>query len=116
MKQLPVGAPAPDFSLQLLNGQVFRLSEQVRNGPLVLVFYKASCPTCQFTLPYLQRIYSELGERSKYRIIGVSQDDLSESRSFVDHFGFKFDIAIDEHPYSVSSDYRVEYVPTIFVV
>ena len=116
MKQLPVGAVAPDFVLQLLNGREFRLSEQLANGPLVLAFYKASCPTCQFTFPYLQRIYSELGDRAKYRIVGISQDDPAETHEFVDHFGIGFDVAIDDHPYLVSSTYGLEFVPTVFLI
>jgi peroxiredoxin len=116
MKQLPVGAVAPDFTLQLLSGREFRLSDQLAYGPLVLAFYKASCPTCQLTFPYLQRIYSELGNNTKYRIVGISQDDPAETKDFVDGVGIGFDVAIDEHPYSVSSTYGLEFVPTIFLI
>jgi peroxiredoxin len=116
MKQLPVGAAAPDFTLQLLNGREFRLSDQLAGGPLALVFYKASCPTCQLTLPYLQRIASQLGQTAKYRIVGISQDDPIESREFADHVGIGFEVAIDEHPYTVSSSYGLEFVPTIFLI
>ena len=116
MKQLPVGAVAPDFTLQLLNGREFRLGNQLAKGSLILVFYKASCPTCQLTFPYLQRIYSEFGNNAKYRIVGISQDDPAETREFIEHFGIGFDVAIDDHPYAVSSTYGLEFVPTIFLI
>ena len=128
MKQLPVGATAPDFTLQALNGQVFRLSEQIQDRPVVLAFFKVSCPTCQFTFPYLQKIYghhpatlrasSRLTQErgSSFRICGISQDEIDETQAFAEKFGIKFEILIDEHPYAVSAAYGFEYVPAIFVV
>src|SRR5262245_17114517 len=112
MKQLPVGATAPDFELNALNGRTFRLSNSLTKGPVVLAFYKASCPTCQFTFPYLQRIHA--GGRT--RIVGISQDEPAETQDFVDRFGITFEIAIDEHPFHVSANYGLDFVPAIFSV
>jgi peroxiredoxin len=116
MKQLPSGVSAPDFELQALDGRRFRLSESLQIDPVVLVFYKMACPTCQLTLPYIQRIFAESGASSGVKIWGISQDEAAETRDFVKHFGIGFDVLIDEHPYKVSSDYRLEYVPGIFIV
>jgi len=116
MKQLPAGVPAPDFTLQTLDARLFRLSEAVIARPVVLAFYKASCPTCQLTFPYLQRIHSQLGESAAYRILGISQDEPAETMSFAQRFGIQFEILIDEHPYPVSSLYGLEFVPTVFIV
>ena len=111
MKQLGPGAPAPDFELNGLNGKVFRLSTLMEDGPLTLVFYKASCPTCQLALPYLQRIHG-----GGARLLLVSQDDPGETRAFLKHFGLTMDAAIDEHPYDVSNAYGVHHVPALFTV
>ena len=116
MKQLPTGVMAPDFELHTLGGEVFRLSEAVLGGPVVVAFYKVSCPTCQFTLPYLQRIYSEIGISSKVKIRGISQDDALDTTGFSERFGISFDSLIDPHPYLTSSAYGIEYVPALFVV
>lgn len=116
MAQLPVGAEAPDFELQTLSGHGFRLSEQSADGAVVLAFYKASCPTCQLTFPYLQQVYAKFGDQGKLRIVGISQDDVAETQGFADQFGIGFDIAVDEHPYAVSSVYGLEFVPTIFII
>ena len=112
MKQLASGISAPDFELPTINGQSFRLSEATSGGQVALVFYKASCPTCQFTFPYLQRIYEE----SRPRLIAVSQDDANETREFADRFGITFDVVLDEHPYDVSTAYGVEFVPAVFMI
>ena len=109
MKQLPLGASAPDFTLQSLAGRTFHLHDELKRGEIVLVFYKGSCPTCQLTFPYLQRIQNK-------RIWVISQDEPDETKAFVEQLGITFDMLIDPHPYNVSSAYNVEFVPTIFVV
>jgi peroxiredoxin len=116
MKQLSTGISAPDFELKSLSGQSFRLSEALRNGPVVLAFYKASCPTCQLTFPYLQTIYSALSAEFRNRIWGISQDDPAETAEFVKQLGIEFPILLDEYPYPVSTEYGLEFVPTIFIV
>jgi peroxiredoxin len=99
-----------------LNGQELRLSEAMAVRPVVLAFYKASCPTCQLTFPYLQRIYSEFRAEPGSTIWGISQDEFVETREFVREYGIQFDVLIDEHPYAVSAAYGLEFVPAIFVV
>ena len=116
MRQLPAGVLAPDFRLLALNGQELRLSEAIADRPVVLAFYKSSCPTCQLTFPYLQRIYSEFRAEPVFTIWGISQDEFAETTEFVHEYGIQFDILIDEHPYTVSAAYGLEFVPTIFVV
>jgi peroxiredoxin len=116
MKQLQTDTPAPDFQLKSLNGQIFRLNDALRAGPAVLVFYKASCPTCQLTFPYLQTIYSSLSAEFRNRLWGISQDDIEETREFVNQLGIQFPILLEEHPYPVSTAYGVEFVPTIIIV
>ena len=116
MSQLPIGAQAPDFELNDLNGRSHRLSDALTRGPVVLVFYKGTCPTCQFTFPHIQRIFAGVGKDWGARIWAISQDEVDETRDFAERFRIGFDILIDEHPYEVSSAYRISSVPSIFIV
>src|ERR1051326_1051419 len=116
MKQLPVGVVAPDFNLRTWDGRSFELRQAILERPVVLAFYKASYPTCQLTFPYLQQIHSESPNHSNLRICGVSQDETTETGSFVAQFGITFDVLIDEHPYRVSANYGLDFVPSIFLV
>ncbi len=109
MKQLPAGLPAPDFELPTLDGGAFHLSQALSGGPVVLAFYKAACPTCQFTFPYLQK-------SGNSRIWAISQDEPEETRAFLKHFGIALPVLIDPHPYEVSREYGVEYVPAVFII
>lgn len=116
MSQLPIGAQAPDFELKNAEGWPYRLSEALEHGPVVLVFYKASCPTCQFTFPYIQRIFSRVGNAESWTLWAISEDDAGETRAFIAHNGIAFDVLIDEQPYPVSAAYGLEFVPAIFMV
>ncbi|HYR44068.1 MAG TPA: redoxin domain-containing protein, partial [Terriglobia bacterium] len=98
MSQLAVGASAPEFELKNAEGQPRRLSEALQKGPVVLAFYKASCGTCQFTFPFIQRIYSKVGSGATWTLWGISEDDFDETRAFARQNGITFDLLIDEHP------------------
>lgn len=116
MKQLPAGAVAPDFELKTLDNRTMRLSTALSACPVVLAFFKASCPTCQFTFPYLQRIFTETVWQDGAVLWGISQDDAAETSGFIREFSLGFDILLDPHPYEISASYGLEYVPSIIIV
>jgi peroxiredoxin len=115
MSQLSIGTIAPDFALSDINGRQHRLSDALKRGPVALIFYKSACPTCQFTFPYIQKIFSKVGVNG-WTLWGISEDDLDETRDFAKQHGITFDLLIDEYPYDVSADYGLQFVPAIFLV
>jgi len=116
MKQLSIGTLAPDFQLNDSKGQTHRLTDALARGPVALVFYKGECPTCQFTFPYIQKIFSKVGSTAGWTLWGISEDDADETRHFAKQFGITFDLLIDEYPYAVSAAYGLQYVPAIFLI
>ena len=116
MSQLLMGARAPDFKLKDLNGQSHDLAGALEQGPVVLVFYKASCPTSQLTFAHLQKIFTDVRRRPAPPIWGISQDDYEETQRFAEEFGVTFKLLIDEYPYAVSTAYGLTSVPAIFIV
>jgi peroxiredoxin len=116
MGQLATGARAPDFELKDADGVVHSLAGALKKGPVALIFYKSECPTCQFTLPYVQKIFEKIENANRLTLWAISEDDADETRSFARQNGLKFTILIDEYPYAVSSDYGLEFVPGIFVI
>ena len=97
-------------------GRSHRLTEALKEGTVVLAFYKVDCPTSQFTFPFIQQIVSDGGKNKSWTIWGISQDDAAETRRFAERYGITFDLLIDDHPYAVSSAYRLQFVPAIFIV
>ncbi|AME28486.1 MULTISPECIES: peroxiredoxin-like family protein [Burkholderiaceae] len=58
---LAVGQHAPDFVLPGVAGQMFSLSDVLREGPAVVVFYRGGwCPYCNIQLRAFQRLLPQL--------------------------------------------------------
>ncbi len=116
MAALALGAKAPDFSLKSLDGKRFSLADELARGPVVLAFFKVSCPTCQYAFPFLERLYKAYGHKG-VRLVGISQNDASETAAFSKDFGITFPVLLDDtRSYPVSNAYGLANVPTIFWV
>ena len=113
---MPIGSRAPDFELLDLGGRSHQLSDALTRGPVVLAFYKSSCPTCQFTFPYIQKIFAQVGNTAGWTLWGISEDDVQETEAFARQHGITFELLIDEHPYGVSAAYGLQFVPALFWV
>src|SRR6202035_4228481 len=74
LTKIAVGHVAPGFTLKSLDGKELALGKLLEKGPVVVAFFKISCPVCQFTLPYLQRL-AERYAGDSVSVIAVSQDD-----------------------------------------
>jgi len=113
MTALATGIKAPNFELKTLDGKPFSLAGSLTRGPVVLAFFKVSCPTCQYTFPPLERLHKAYG--AKAQLFGVSQNDAKETAAFVKEFGVTFPILLDDtRSYPVSNAYGLTNVPTIF--
>jgi peroxiredoxin len=120
MAASPAGTKAPDFSLPVLvdgkDGGQFSLQAALKQGPVLAVFFKISCPTCQYTFPYLERIYKAHGDK-KITIIGISQNDRRDTAAFLKEYGVTFRTLLDDpNGYAVSNAYGLTNVPTLFLI
>ena len=110
---------APAAALTDSAGSPVELSGLVRSSgglPVLLVFFKTSCPTCRLSWPYLQRLHAAYGNRA-VRLVGVSQDDLASSQSFyAGHGDARFELFLDPPPYPASNAFDVESVPHLALV
>jgi peroxiredoxin len=113
-KLLEAGARASAFRLPLLDGGERGIEEIVADGPALLAFFKVTCPVCQMTLPFLQRIQSS----GKLPIYGVSQNSSRDTREFNRRFGITFPTLLDSSQagYVVSNAFGISSVPTMFLV
>jgi peroxiredoxin len=116
MAALAKGAKAPQFELKTLDGNRFSLSEALARGPVVLAFFKVSCPTCQYALPFLERLHKAYGHKG-VTLVGVSQNDAKETAAFNKEFGVTFPVLLDDlRNYPASNAYGLTNVPSIFWV
>ena len=116
---LAAGARAPEFELPETTGAKRSLTEILARGPALFAFFKVSCPVCQYTFPFLERIYQGAGrEAGAVQIIGVSQDKAGATREFNEEFGVTFPTLIDDSAggYPVSNAFGISSVPSMFLV
>src|SRR5580698_1536752 len=107
---LAAGDTAPAFSLPDLSGTKRTLAEMLPHGPVLVALYKGSCPVCQLTLPFLERISNK-----GLQIVAISQDDASATNSFAKTFGIKMATLLDspESGYPVSKAFGITHVPSL---
>lgn len=117
MTQINAGQAAPGFSLKGIDGKSYSLEELQRRGPVLAAFFKISCPVCQFTFPFLQRLHERYGS-GDVTFLGISQDDAKATASFAKQYKISFSLAMDEkeNGYPVSNAYGLTSVPTVFLI
>lgn len=110
---LAAGSPAPGVSLTGVSGDAFSLAGATT--PVLLAFFKVSCPTCQFTFPYLERIAASTAGLA---VVGICQDNTKAAAEFARAFGLSFPIYLDkpEAGYPASNAYQITQVPSLFLV
>ncbi|HZQ20924.1 MAG TPA: TlpA disulfide reductase family protein [Terriglobales bacterium] len=112
MAALVAGVQAPEFELPTVNGPGFSLQNALKKGPVLAVFFKISCPVCQYAFPYFERIYKL---SSNVSIVGVSQNDKPETTEFMKRYGVTFPVLLDDtKSFKVSNAYGLTTVPTAF--
>jgi peroxiredoxin len=110
---LDPGHRVPEFQLPDLSGVPRDLRSLALADGALLVFYKASCPVCQLTLPYLGR----LAQHSALPIIFISQDDPKVAARFNREFGISAATTlVDSEGYPASNGFGIVSVPSIFLV
>jgi peroxiredoxin len=115
MAALPPGTAAPAISLKDTEGKAASLADALKKGPVLAAFFKVNCPTCQFTFPFLQRLYQAYGG-ANVTFFGISQNSAEDTREFMAEFGTKFPMLVDDRGYPVSNQYGLTNVPTLFWV
>ncbi|HEX7615285.1 MAG TPA: TlpA disulfide reductase family protein [Thermoanaerobaculia bacterium] len=116
----PAGSAAPNARFRTPEGGALSTKEVVESGhglPVLLAFFKTSCPICQLTWPHLQRIHEAYGGKTVH-VVGVSQNDAASSRAYFAAYGAAtFDLLLDPEPtFFASNAFGVESVPLIVLL
>lgn len=103
-----VGDKAPDFTLSNAVGESLNLYDTLKNGPVVLIWYRGEwCPYCNI---YLYELHKQADEFMAHNatIIAVSPAKPDESWSTEDKAEVKLQVLSDEGS-KVAEDYGVVY-------
>ncbi|VXC03161.1 Peroxiredoxin [Flavobacterium sp. 9R] len=92
-----VGAKAPDFALNGVDGKQVKLSDF--NGKVVVLFFFGNtCPSCKAAAPSIQsKLATPYASNSNYQIIGLDQWDgnVASVKSFQSTTGVTFPLLIN---------------------
>ncbi len=112
---IEAGATAPDFSLSGIDGDTYSLSDALSRGPVVLVFFKTTCGTCDLTFPYVNRL-RDAYPGDDWSLWAVAQDPPAEAGSYASTFGMTYPVLPDADGYAVSKAYDPPATPTLFLI
>ena len=111
----PTGKPAPDFTLQTLEGKNVTLSSLHGKGVL-LNFWATWCGPCKIEMPWFVELQKEYGPQG-LQIVGVAMDDSStqDIQTFVKEMGVNYPVLIGKE--AVGQAYGgVDVLPTTFFI
>jgi peroxiredoxin len=90
-----VGSDAPDFSLPNQNGKIVHLRELLKDGPVVLSFYRGSwCPFCNLQLRALQDALPRILELGA-TLVAVSPELPDGSLTLTERHSLTFSVLSD---------------------
>jgi peroxiredoxin len=91
-----VGDVAPDFTLELIDGTTFTLSEN-RGKVVMLQFTAGWCGICRKEMPFIERdIWLRHKDNSDFVLLGIDREETKEEiLPFIEKVGTTYPIAMD---------------------
>lgn len=115
LSHLSQSSPAPDFSLEALDGKTMKLSD-FRGKAVLLNFWATWCGPCKIEIPWFVDLQKEYGPQG-LQIVGVAMDDASKEEigRFAKDMGMNYPVLIGKE--SVGQEYGgVDGLPESFLI
>jgi len=107
---LAAGDRAPSFTLPDSATGV-DVADPWRDGPVVLAFFKVTCPVCQMAAPKVAALAG-----GGARVVAIGQDPPAKLADYAARYGQRVPTVSEAPPYPVSDAYRIPAVPTVVLV
>lgn len=112
---LAVGSQAPMFDAIDADSKLFRLTEALKTGPVVLIFYRGHwCPVCNQHLGILQDSIKYIEEKGA-SVIAISPEKPEFLEEMSEKSGAGFSLLYDEG-YKIADAFDVTFKPSSFQV
>jgi peroxiredoxin len=107
--------PAPDFSLQDINGNKVSL-EDFRGKSILLNFWATWCQACKEELPSMQRLHEALSRKGiEVVAISIDRNNLDRIKEFAKDYKLTFPILWDPDQ-KVRKHYYIMGLPTTYLI
>jgi thiol-disulfide isomerase/thioredoxin len=107
--------PAPDFTLESLDGKTMRLSD-LRGKAVLLNFWATWCGPCKIETPWLVELQNQYGSQG-LQVVGVAMDDSGkdEIAKFAKEMGMNYPVLLGKE--AVGDAYGgIPYLPESFFI
>jgi thiol-disulfide isomerase/thioredoxin len=109
-----VGKPAPDFTLDLMEGKPFQLAKE-KGKVVVLDFWATWCGPCMQTMPQVERVMEEFKDKD-VRLVAVNlQEDAKKIASVLERHKMHVTVALDRDG-AVAEKYAANAIPQTVIV
>lgn len=106
--------PAPDFAVQLVDGEQFHRKDAL-GSVLVVDFWTTWCAPCRTSLPALDAVYRQRG-KDGLRIVSVNEDeDPAKAKAMIVETKVSYPVALDGGG-NAAKAFGVETMPSAFVI
>jgi peroxiredoxin len=114
LAEMPTNIPAPDFTLQDIDGNTHRLSDY-RGKVVVINFWATWCPPCREEMPAMQRAW-EIIQKEDMVMLGINLgEDEDTIFAFTANYPVEFPLLMDEDS-SATREWPVAGLPTTYIV
>ncbi len=102
---------APDFATVSVDGEMIKLSDEVREQTTVLFFWASWCPYCKALMPHLQSIRLEHGD--EVEILAIHFRDDAEGAAYIADTGYEFTVIPEGD--AIAKRYGVHGTPGLII-
>lgn len=115
--QARLGQDMPDFTVTLVDGRAFTLSQALKEKDMVLINIWATwCGYCVLEFPYMQEVYEQYGDRAEIIALSVEPTDTPQVlRQFAEKQGITFPVGSDSKT-NLGGYFSVSGYPTSIAV
>ncbi len=111
---VPLGSPAPDFSLTAYDGQTYRLAD-LRGKVVVINFWASWCDPCKQEAPDLENTWRHYKD-SGVLFLGIGYVDTeTEAKAYLKEFNITYPNGPDLQT-RISQAYRIRGVPETYFI
>ena len=117
---LPVGSPAPDFQSVDTEGQPFTLSESLKQGPVILIFWSIFCGTCRDELPIVEQEKPKYADKVQFFTVNLDEAQRAKTvKGFAKQQGFTFRMLLNKvegKEFLIDQAFKVKATPALYLV
>jgi DsbE subfamily thiol:disulfide oxidoreductase len=106
--------PAPNFTLKIVKGKDFHLSDY-KGKPILINFFASWCLPCREEMPVLEKIVHEYGPKGVV-FLGIAVDDTeAKIKDFIATYGVTFPVGLDKTA-TIQKSFGIYGIPTTYFI